>query len=76
MPVWAAILATSSLPLFHEYFVANKEWEAPDSESFYEFYVKDFFNAFHDKKERITRYTSGNMISSLPLDLLLNNTIQ
>ena len=76
MPVWAAILATSSLPIFHDHFVANKEWEAPDSESFYEFFVQNFFEAFQDKNKRITRFTSGNIVSSLPLELLLNDTIQ
>ena len=76
MPIWAAILATSSLPLFHDHFAANQEWEAPDSESFCEYFVNNFFQAFQDKNQRITSFTSGNIVSSLPLELLLNNTIQ
>lgn len=76
MPVWAAILATSSIPIFHHYFEARKEWEATDSSSFYEFFVYDFFNSLKDSNRRVTRYTSANFISSVPLELVTNNTIE
>jgi hypothetical protein len=76
MPVWAAIVATSTLPLMYQYFEASKEWEAAGAASFYDFFVYDFFKAFGDKDKRITRYTSGNVVSSLPLELLTNNTLK
>lgn len=43
MPVWAAIIASSSLPFFHKYFQANKEWEAVSSESFPDHLLEEFF---------------------------------
>jgi hypothetical protein len=43
MPVWAAIIASSSLPFFHKYFQANKEWEAVSSESFPDHLLDEFF---------------------------------
>lgn len=45
MPLWAAVVATSSLPFFNSCFEANKEWEASDMASFYDFFVYDFFKA-------------------------------
>lgn len=76
MPLWAAILATSSLPTLHSFFEADKEWEIVDSASFYDFFIYDFFKAFQDNDKRITKYTSGNALSSIPLEYLLNDKIQ
>lgn len=76
MPVWAAILATSSIPLFHHYFEGRKEWEAPETSSFYDIFVYEFFSPLTDKQKKLTRYLSANLISSVPLELTTNNTIE
>lgn len=76
MPIWAAIVASSSLPFLHNMFEANKEWEAPNIVDFNEAYLYDFFKAEPDNDSRITRFLSGNFISSIPLELLSNNTVQ
>jgi hypothetical protein len=75
MPVWAAIMSASCLPFFYRDFECPREWEYPASDpaSFYEYIVDEFFNSrkFEYKK---SKYCSGNIISSLPMELLTNQT--
>jgi hypothetical protein len=39
MPLWAAILAASSVPFLHQFFESNKEWEATTSKDFHDFFI-------------------------------------
>ena len=75
MPVWAAILASSSVPFLHKFFEANKEWQAIETKSFKKFFIYEYFKADSDEKTRVNRYASANLVSSLPLELLTNDTI-
>ena len=76
MPLWAAIIASSSLPFYHKFFEGRKEWTATDKTSFFKFFMLDFFRAEPDTTNRITHYTSANLISSVPLQLLTNKTLK
>ena len=37
MPLWAAIIASSSLPFYHKFFEGRKEWTATDKIHFLNF---------------------------------------
>jgi hypothetical protein len=76
MPLWAAILAASSLPFLHTFFESNKEWEAPSPEEFNDHFLYEFFKADPGNQTRVNKYTSANFLSSLPLELLTNSTIR
>ena len=67
MPLWAAIIASSSLPFYHKFFEGRKEWTATDKNSFSLFFMLDFFRAEQDTTNRVAHYTSANLISSVPL---------
>jgi hypothetical protein len=76
MPVWAAIVSASCVPYFYHDFECPREWEYPVSgqNSYSEYIVNEYFkcNIFDYKK---AKYLSGNIISSLPMELLTNETI-
>jgi hypothetical protein len=78
MPLWAAILAASSVPFLHNFFDSNKEWESTTPEEFHDFFLYEFFkaDADTDNNSRANKYTSANFVSSLPLELLTNDTIR
>jgi hypothetical protein len=75
MPVWAAIVSASCLPYFYKDFECPREWVRGDSDtaSLYEFIVDDFFKS-SDGSHSQAKFISGNIISSLPLELLTNET--
>lgn len=75
MPIWAAIVCSSCLPYFYSDFECPKEWENPtlDLNSQYKHLVADFFS-FNPIDHKKGKYSSGNIISSLPLELLTNQT--
>lgn len=75
MPLWAAIIATSTTPFIHAFFEAEKGWETPNLSSFYSYWVNQFFQIEEDSKPGKTKYISGNFVSSVPLELLTNTTI-
>jgi hypothetical protein len=76
MPVWAAIVSASCVPYFYHDFECPREWEYPVSgqNSYYEYIVNEYFkcNILDYQK---AKYLSGNIISSLPMELLTNETI-
>ena len=76
MPLWAAIVATSTLPFYHDFFEGSQEWETTNAKSFQYFFIYEFFktNKLRDKNK--IQFTSGNFVSSLPLELLTNSTIK
>ncbi len=34
MPIWAAIVATSSLPFYYRFFEGNRDWDSPKAKDF------------------------------------------
>jgi hypothetical protein len=50
MPLWAAILASSSIPFFYKAFDCPKDWENPsfDTASIYQFIVDDFLEPINN----------------------------
>ena len=44
MPVWAAIIASSSLPFLFDYFVAPVEWQGGDKNTFHDMVIDKFFS--------------------------------
>lgn len=71
MPLWAAIIASASMPYVLPAFASNEEWEfSPFSDSRMRKLVNYFFDS--DQRSIQTYYVAGNFISTLPLEFLTN----
>ena len=68
MPVWAALLATSSLPYFYRPITDYKSWRNSERKN-QNIEVASFFN---EKSHRQEYLQSANKISKIPLELVTN----
>jgi hypothetical protein len=74
MPLWAAIIASASMPYLLPEFACNEEWEfSPYTDSRMRKLVNYFFDA--EKNSVQTFYVAGNYVSTLPLEFLTNEKI-
>jgi hypothetical protein len=74
MPVWAAIVASTSMPLLLPDVDFLEEWEySPFLDSKMRKLVNYFFSSPEDKLQQ--SFFSANFISTLPLELLTNQKL-
>lgn len=74
MPLWAAIVASTSMPYMLPAFASDQEWEfSPYTDSRMRKMVNYFFDT--EEKSLQTYYIAGNYLSTLPLELLTNQKI-
>ena len=71
MPVWAAIIASTSMPFVFPDFTFQEEWEfSPFTDSRMRKLVHYFFDSPKEKTRE--SFVCGNYVSTLPLELLTN----
>lgn len=73
MPVWAAIVATTSIPEFFKPLSDMKEWSYKPARSISERKTKEYFR---QKKEGRSVLRSADILTKLPLDLISNHKIK
>ena len=73
MPVWAAILITSSVPGFFPEIRCQPEWIQKISVSSRERTIKAFFS--QKIAQYLPSFVSGNLLASFPLELLTNREV-
>lgn len=73
MPVWAAIVATTSMPEFFRPLPDMKEWAERPVDSFRERETKEYFRK---KTEKRSVLRSADILTKLPLDLISNHKIK
>lgn len=74
MPVWAAVVTGSSFPILFPEVRSMQQWVERIDIQTENRYLKQFFSDGEYKRSPI--FTSGNLLSSLPLELLTNRKIR
>jgi hypothetical protein len=74
MPVWAAVVTGSSFPVLFPEIHSNSQWIQRIDSKTEDRYLKLFFS--DGQYHRPPIFTSGNLLSSLPLELISNKKIQ
>ena len=73
MPVWAAIVATSSSPLFFRPLYDRAEWDYVPTSRLDERIARQYFSS---NKEHSKYYQSADLLLKLPLELITNHRIK
>ena len=74
MPIWAAIIASTSMPLILPECSFSEDWEFSIFTDSRMRKLYHYFFSSHEDHLRET-YISGNYVSTLPLELLTNHKI-
>ena len=74
MPIWAAILITTSFPGFFPEIRCQPQWIQKISVSSRERTIKSFFS--QKLPQYMPSFVSGNLLASFPLELLTNREVQ